>query len=279
MPSSVLQCLMGISVRQTPLQKLHVLTRFVIAFSIGVAIIYISGPRDLLLALALLCLSLLLTVLGGIPLRAISRFVVVIISVTVFIAFSFIFFAQIPGQTTYFEYPILKIETARGLFIWKIMITDASLQYLFIYCSRIVIMVFSALFLLGTTGDREVIWGLRSLGLPYGATVVAALFFRGISLFTEDFFTIKDAMTVRGVDFLRTPIIKRLNLYFHSLIPIFSLMLRRSYDVSLALESRGLSPSSRPPVLFHQMRFRPVDYIVMILCASAILSIHLIKHL
>jgi energy-coupling factor transporter transmembrane protein EcfT len=239
--------------------------------------VFITGPSDIYLSISLLLLSIILTLLSGIPIRALSKFLVVIVSVTIFISFSFIFLTQIPGRTMYLEYIIMSIETAKGTFAWKILISDRTLTYLFVYCSRIIIMIFSAIFLLGTTDDREVIWGMRSVGLPYGATIVAALFFRGISLFTEDFFTIRDAMAVRGVDFARTSLPKKLYLYFYSLIPIFSLMLRRSYDISLALESRGLSPRSKPPMIFHQMRFRTVDYSVTILCIAAILTMYLTK--
>ncbi|MEM2943087.1 MAG: energy-coupling factor transporter transmembrane component T [Candidatus Bathyarchaeia archaeon] len=277
MPSSVLQNLMGISARRTVLHRLHVVTRFVIAFSIGLAIVFITGPGDIYLAVSLLLLSIILILLGGVPVRALSKFLVVIVTVTVFIGFSFIFLTQIPGETTYLEYVLMRIETAKGPFMWKLLISDRTMTYLFIYCSRIVIMVFSAIFLLGTIDDREVIWGMRSVGLPYGATVVAALFFRGISLFADDFFTVRDAMTVRGVDFAKAPLLKRLRLYFYSLIPIFSLMLRRSYDISLALESRGLSPTSKPPIVFRQMRFKTVDYLVTLLCAAAILGVYLEK--
>ena len=277
MPSSVLQNLMGISARRTALHKLHVVTRFVIAFSIGLAIVFITGPSDIYLAISLLLLSIILTLLGGVPVRSLSKFLVVIVTVTVFIGFSFIFLTQIPGKTTYLEYVLMSIETAKGPFTWKILISDGTLTYLFIYCSRIIIMVFSAIFLLGTIDDREVIWGMRSVGLPYGATVVAALFFKGISLFADDFFTVRDAMAVRGVDFAKASLLKKLHLYFYSLIPIFSLMLRRSYDISLALESRGLSPTSKPPMIFHQMRFKTADYLVTILCVVAVFAIYLEK--
>ncbi len=67
-------------------------------------------------------------------------------------------------------------------------------------------------------------------------------------------------MSARGVDFERTPLVKRFTLYANALIPLLSLMITRSYEVSMALESRGIAPGSRSASGYHLYRMRRSDY-------------------
>ena len=258
---TILSELSGIEARNERYMSLHVLTKLFIPFSIALSILFAS---DLYSALTLVFVALALIVAAGIPLSSIKRYVVVIGSLTSFIAISLFLFARIPGKVL-FEACLVRFEAEKGVFEWKLYITDNAVMYASVFVSRIFAMVLSAMLLLGTITDREIVWGLRSLGLPFGASIAVSLFFRGIRLFVSDFLSIREAMTARGVDFARESLIKKFALYSHALIPLLALMITRSYEVSLALETRGITPQSKAKVVYHRYGFSRLDAALMLL--------------
>ncbi len=245
---------------------LHVLSKFSLPFSISVAILFV---RDPLSALSVVLVAAASCLAAGIPLSALKMYIAVIVSMSTFIVLAFSLFTYIPGRTLY-EAVLWSVQAEKGVFEWKIRITDAGLMYSVTFVLRIFAMVLSATLLLATLTDRDLVWGLRSLKLPLGACVAASLFFRGIQMFISDFYTIREAMMARGIDFKRTPLAKRFFLYVNALIPLLSLMITRSFEVSLALESRGISPGSKASSAYHEYLLRRKDYIVM--AVSVLLS-------
>ncbi len=252
----------GLEVKQTKYQRLHVFSKILIPVSLSFSILFI---RDIVSAFILISLSLFLCKIAGIPLGFIKKYLIIIISLTSFIALSFMLFANIPGNVTFFEYTIVRIEAEKGVAEWKIIISDASINYTVIFVSRIFAMVLSAVLLLGSVSDRELVWGLRSIGMPYGVCLSVALFFKGLQLFVSDFYTIRDAMIVRGVDLDKMPLTAKFKIYVNALIPLLTLLITRSYEISLALEARGISPTSKVPIRYHVLKFKPYDMLAIVL--------------
>ncbi len=252
---TILRELTGIEAASTRYMGLHVATKILIPLFLSISILFTKDP---LAAISLIVISALTCKLAGIPLSAMKKYVVVIGSMTSFIALSFVLFAHLPGRVFY-EATLLRIEAEKGVFEWKILVTDTALSYAATFIARIFAMVLTAILLLGTVTDRDFVWGLRSVGLPFGACVAASLFFRGIQLFVSDFMTIREAMSARGVDFERTSLARRFLLYANALIPLLSLMITRSYEMSLALEARGIAPSTRAKAVYHRFAFRRRD--------------------
>ncbi len=252
----------GLEVRQTGYQKLHVFSKILFPLSLSFSILFI---KDIFSALILILISLLLCKIAGIPLGFVKKYLLIIISLTSFIALSFMLFTSMPGNITFFEYTLIKIEAEKGIVEWKITISDASLNATTVFISRIFAMVLSAVLLLGSVSDRELIWGLRSIGVPYGACLSIALFFKGLQLFVSDFYTVRDAMIIRGVDLDKMPLTSKFKLYVNALIPLLTLLITRSYEISLALESRGISPGSRVPTRYHVLKFSLYDFLAVAL--------------
>jgi len=263
---------LDVEVKETGYQKLHIFSKIFVPFSLSLSIIFI---KDIYSSLILIALSLILCKIAGIPLKFLNKYIIVIISLTSFIAVSFMLFASIPGEVTYFEYTILRIEAERGVAEWKILVTDASLNYTIVFISRIFSMVLSAMLLLGGISDRELVWGLRSISLPYGLCLSIALFFKGLQLFLKDFFTVKDAMTIRGVDLDRMSLIEKFKIYVNALIPLLTLLIIRSYEISMALEARGISPETKVPTQYYKIKAKPIDALVVLLSILLILFFYL----
>ncbi len=266
---SIFREFIGLEVRRTSYQDLHVLTKLLISFSLSLSILFV---RDLPSALALLALSAALCKIAGIPLGAIRKYLVVLASVTSFIAIAFVLFASIPGRVTYFEHTLFRLEAEKGVLEWKILVSDRSLEYTAVFVTRIFSMILSAILLLGSVSDRELVWGLRAAKAPYGLCLAVALFFKGFQAFVSDFFTVRDAMQARGVDFDKMSLLEKFRIYVNALIPLFALLISRSYEISLALEARGISPGSRVSSSYYESRPRGRDYIAI---AGAILVVAL----
>jgi len=257
MPKTFFRDFIGLEVKETKYQKLHVFSKILIPLSLSFSILFV---KDVFSALILVFTSLFLCKIAGIPLGFIKKYLVIIISLTSFISLSFMLFTSMPGNVVFFEYTLVEIRAEKGVAEWKITISDASLNATMVFVSRIFAMVLSAVLLLGSVSDRELIWGLRSIGVPYGACLSIALFFKGLQLFVSDFYTVRDAMVIRGVDLDRMSLASKFKLYVNALIPLLTLLITRSYEISLALESRGISPSSKVPTRYHVPEFRLCDF-------------------
>ncbi len=260
MSSPVLSELAGVRVGRTRYQRLHVVTKLLVPLSISAAL---ACARGLAATASLLAISAALNLVAGIPLRALKKYVAVVASITVFIALSFSLFTYVPGRVTLLELTILRVEAERGCVEWKLMVSDRSLEYMALFSMRIVTMILTATLLLGSVSDREVVWGLRGLGAPYALCMFVALLFRGISFFVSDFVTVRDAMQVRGVEIERGSLRERFSAYSRALVPLIMLMVRRSYEMSLALEARGLRLTSRFSGRYHAARAARLDFAVV----------------
>ncbi|RLE84513.1 MAG: hypothetical protein DRJ41_03005 [Thermoprotei archaeon] len=258
---TVLKELIGVEVKSERYMALHIISKFFIPFSISLMLFLI---KDLISASLLVIISLCVCKLSGISLSSLKKYLMVIMCMTSFIVISFTFFTTLPGHTL-FEINVLRFQAEKSMFEWKIMITDTDLQHIVFFILRIFTMVLSALLLLGSITDRDIVWGLRSAGVPYGISVAVSLFFRGIQLFISDFHTIREAMIARGIDFKRTSLIKKFFLYVNALIPLLSLSVTRSFEVSMALESRGIAPTTRVKTTYHIYKIKRDDYTVIAL--------------
>ncbi|MEM0226665.1 MAG: energy-coupling factor transporter transmembrane component T [Thermofilaceae archaeon] len=265
---TILGELAGVESKSSRYLSLHVSTKIFLPLSFAVAIFFATDPIK---ALLLVAASAGACVAAGVPLGAIKRYLAVIVSMSSFIVLAFSLFTHIPGKTL-FEVTLLSMRAEKGVFEWKLSLTDTGLTYALTFILRIFAMILSATLLMATVTDRDLVWGLLSLKVPFGACVATSLFFRGLQLFASDFYTIREAMMARGVDFERTSLAKRFLLYVNALIPLLSLMITRSYEVSLALESRGIAPSSRAASGYYTFKMRRDDYAVIAVSVTLIIA-------
>ncbi|MEM4563653.1 MAG: energy-coupling factor transporter transmembrane component T, partial [Thermofilum sp.] len=257
--STLLEELSGVRLGASPYMSLHSVTRVTVPFLLSLSILFV---RDVPSVLLVLLASALLLAAARIPLGVVRVYLLLLTSVTIFIAMAFMLFTRIPGQVLW-KVEILKVQAERGVWEWAIVVTDASLERTAFYALRIVSMILTATLFISTVSDADILWGLRRLGLPAGFTVAAALFFRGVGFFFMDFAVVKEAMEARGVDFKRTSLAKRFILYVNALIPLLSLLITRSFEISSALETRGITPSTRMVRGYRLAPMRRRDYLAL----------------
>ena len=267
--STALSELAGIEAKSRRYMRLHVATKLFLPLSISIAIVFANDP---LKALSVAVISAGACVAAGVPLGTLRRYLLLLVSISTFVILAFSLFANIPGKII-FEIELLKIQAEKGVFEWKLCVTEEGLYYSATFVLRIVAMILTAVLVMASITDRDLVWGLLSLRVPLGACVAASLFFRGVQLFASDFFTVREAMMARGVDFERVSLAKKFSLYANALIPLFSLMITRSYEVSLALEARGISPTIRSSSGYYVFRMGKDDYLVIALSVVLMLAL------
>ena len=112
------------------------------------------------------------------------------------------------------------------------------------------IMALGTVLLLTTTSQKEIVYGLKSMGLPYAGAFVLGLTFRAIGMFGQDYVTIKEALMARGVNFEKGSILSRLKNQVYIFIPLMIVSLRRITTISDAIESRAFGIGKKRTYFF-----------------------------
>lgn len=115
-------------------------------------------------------------------------------------------------------------------------------------------------------------WGMSMYrwGLPYKVAFMFAFAIRLYPLIQEEFLVIQRALKARGSNALSS--FNPLRFFpgvVTTAVPLGLGAIRRSQDIAMAMELRGLNlpeETGRPRVLFRDVRLRPVDIAIMAAC-------------
>jgi energy-coupling factor transporter transmembrane protein EcfT len=109
-------------------------------------------------------------------------------------------------------------------------------------------MIFTMVFFLSTSRERDVIVAMRSIRVPFVISYVFAMALRAAGMVMDDFQIVRQAERARGFDTTGKSIAYRIRKYVMYMIPLFALSLRRSEEFANALLARGYAftgPASR----------------------------------
>jgi energy-coupling factor transporter transmembrane protein EcfT len=130
----------------------------------------------------------------------------------------------------------IEITRILGIKIYWERIRDA----IEVYC-RILPMIFTMVFFLTTSRERDVIVAMRSIRVPFVVTYVFAMALRAAGMVLEDFQIVRQAERARGFDTKGKSIPYRIRKYVMYMIPLFAVSLRRTEEFTNALIARGYS--------------------------------------
>lgn len=219
--------------RQTPVHRLHPLTKLAVLGALVVAAFVVDRPVLLLPLLA--GTTALLCVGGGAPL--LRRFAPVLALVPVFTIGTWTFFY---GRT---------LDPSRAGFEFGLSMAI-----------RLVTFLVAGLAFLATTRVEEVAWALGRLGVPHVIGFTLTLAFRLVPVFFESAVTILAAQRCRGLTLDRGGPIQRLRRFVPVLVPVFVGALRRADRMAMALELRGLG-SGHPRTSMLRPAPGPADWL------------------
>ncbi|MFX1326541.1 MAG: energy-coupling factor transporter transmembrane component T family protein [Promethearchaeota archaeon] len=239
--------------------KFHPISKILISFILSVIAFIFTNVFDILI---LLILCIMLIILTKIPLftKSFKKVIIgtLLLNLTIFIAW--FFFSERPGKYVFFETNIIIIK---DVWIWHILITEQTLFYAGRIVLRVIIMFFLMLFLFISISDRDLIYGLRSVKIPFAVCLMMSMTFRGIAMFQQEYSIIKEAMMTRGVEFEHTHILKKIKNFISIFVALIVLMFKKTEDMAASIEARGIPLRTKNRTNYQSYSFKKKDYIII----------------
>ncbi len=252
----------------SPLYQLHPLTRFVSLLFLGIISMFIDWPmiNILLLILIVIYLKWAKVDLSGLRIYLPLTVTVAIFMFTISIAF--------PGKDPQnIPFKFLGLT----LYVQPLYWTFASYW-------RLMAMLFGTIQYFSTNRERETLVAIRTLKAPFVITYFFSIALRAAGMFMEDMRTIREAERARGLDETALSLGDRAKLYAMYLIPLFTLAIRRTDEISNALYARGYTPSGkmenggkRSDYILSKYPFRQIDVVLIALMVVIFISMGVLR--
>lgn len=263
--------LLGTVPVQSPLYRLHPLTRFFTLLFFGMLPIFIDIPA---INIGLIIFIFLYLKWAKVDISGLRIYMPLTITVAIFMFSVSIAF---PGpKPEYHTFQALGIT----FYLEPLFFTFASYW-------RLMAMLFGTIQYFSTNRERETLVAIRSLKAPFVVTYFFSLSLRAAGMFMEDMRTIREAERARGLDESSMSLRDRAKLYAMYMIPLFTLAIRRTDEISSALYARGYTPSGkledggkRSDYILTQYPIRPLDRfligaMIVIFVLTAVLNLGL----
>ncbi|MFT8310804.1 MAG: energy-coupling factor transporter transmembrane component T [Sporolactobacillus sp.] len=232
---------------ESPLYSFHPVSRLLLFVITGFIPLFINMPE---LNFMFAVVVLLLFIYSKVALSSLKMYLPVILCAGIFTFLTFIFF---PGKDP--DYKV--IGHVFGLALYDQPIMNAFIAY-----SKILALLLSSIFYFSTNRERDILAALRTLKMPFVASYVLGLSLRSAGMFLEDLHTVREAEQARGLDYAAMKFTDKVKLYSMYIIPLISLALRRSDEISNALFVKGYSLKSsgkRADYILTKYRFSASD--------------------
>jgi energy-coupling factor transporter transmembrane protein EcfT len=213
----------------SPLYKLHPVTRFMTLLFLGVVSLFIDMPE-----VNFLLIVLIFVYLGWAKVDISGLKIYLPLTVTVAI---FMFAVSIGFPTVHPDYHTFQFM---GITFYM-----EGLFWTFASYWRLMAMLFGTIQYFSTNRERETLVAIRSLKAPFVVTYFFSLALRSAGMFMEDMRIIREAERARGLDENSLKLSDRAKLYAMYMIPLFTLAIRRTDEISNALYARGYTPSGK----------------------------------
>jgi len=240
----------------SPLYQLHPVTRLFTLLFLGIISLFILTPE---INIALIVLILLYLIWAKVDISGLRIYLPLTITVAIFM---FAVSTAFPGaKPEYHTFTFLGITFYLEVFF-------------FTFCSywRLLAMLFGTIQYFSTNRERDTLVAIRTLKVPFVITYFFSLALRSAGMFLEDMHTIREAERARGLDESSMSLRDRAKLYGMYMIPLFTLALRRTDEISAALFARGYTPSGkvegggkRTDYILTLYPIRPIDIILIVL--------------
>ncbi|WIY82533.1 energy-coupling factor transporter transmembrane component T [Propionimicrobium sp. PCR01-08-3] len=259
--------IMGYVPSESPMYRLHPATRLVIYLVSSLVPLFIERPEFNLVVIGL---TLAMFSVANVKMGRLKMFLPMLVTVFVILNLTYIFFPRedVSGSSWQFG-PVT---------VWA-----QSLLWAFCTYCRIAALVLASIFYFSTNRESDILVGMRTLRVPFVVSYFVGLALRSVGIFMEDYQVIKEAEIARGLDTRDLSFTGKIKHFAMNLIPLFSLSIRRSEDISMGLFAKGVRISnkvngrSRPDWLRTQFRMKPFDWtlaigLVALLLGAAVIA-------
>jgi energy-coupling factor transport system permease protein len=216
--------LLGYVPNESPIYNIHPFVKLFFLLIVSLFPLFVTAPEW---NIGLMLAIILLMWISRVDMRTLKIYIPVAVSMGSIILLSY----TVLGGT-HPEYELL--VRIIGVNIYWERIRDAAIVYF-----RILPMIFTMVFFLTTSRERDIIVAMRSIRIPYVVTYVFAMALRAAGMVLEDFQIVRQAEQSRGFDPAGKSIGYKIRQYVMYMIPLFALSLRRSEEFTNALVARG----------------------------------------
>ena len=163
-------------------------------------------------------------------------------------------------------------------FYWE-RVRDALVVYF-----RVLPMIFTMVFFLSTSRERDIIVAMRSIKVPFVITYVFAMALRSAGMVLEDFLIVRQAEQARGFDPSGKSLPYKIRQYVMYMVPLFALSLRRAEEFTNALVARGyaftgeISKVKRADYILTHYSYKYFDYIFISLIGIAFIVLLIFRY-
>jgi energy-coupling factor transporter transmembrane protein EcfT len=216
--------LLGYVPTQSPIYFIHPFVKLFFLLIVSLFPMFVSAPEWNML---LMFIIIILMWVSRVDMRTLRIYIPVAISMGSIIIISYILISG-----THPEYEL--VARFAGIKVYWERVRDA----IVVYC-RILPMIFTMVFFLSTSRERDVIVAMRTIRLPFVVTYVFAMALRSAGMVLEDFQIVRQAEQARGFDSTGKSLAYKIRKYVNYMIPLFALSLRRAEEFTNALVARG----------------------------------------
>lgn len=261
--------LLGYVPTESPIYAIHPFVKLFFLLIVSLFPLFITAPDW---NIALMIFILILMWASRINMRTLRIYVPVAVSMGSIIFLSYTVLGGIHP-----EYQL--ITRIGGVHIYWERIRDAIIVYF-----RILPMIFTMVFFLSTSRERDLIVAMRSIRAPFVVTYIFAMALRAAGMVLEDFQIVRQAEQARGFDTSGKSIAYRIRKYVMYMIPLFALSLRRSEEFTNALIARGYAFTGeaarvkRADYILTHYSFKLHDWILTVLIALSFISILVLRY-
>lgn len=118
-------------------------------------------------------------------------------------------------------------------------LTTQSVTQAIIFSARFILITSATSWFFYTTSPEDLGRALEQMGVPSDFSLAFTLSMRFIPVIANEFQDVYDAQRVRGLNLEKGNLLERTKAFLPILIPLFVEVIRRTYEISDALELRG----------------------------------------
>lgn len=261
--------LLGYVPNESPIYAVHPFVKLFFMLIVSLFPMFVSAPEW---NIALMVVIVIFMWISKVNMGTLKIYVPVAVSMGTII---FLSYTVLGGTHPEFE---LLARVAGVNFYWE-RIRDALVVYF-----RILPMIFTMVFFLNTSRERDIIVAMRSIRMPFVVTYVFAMALRAAGMVLEDFQIVRQAEKARGYDPAGKSLPYKIRQYIMYMVPLFALSLRRSEDFTNALVARGYAFTGeaakvkRADYILTHYSYKYFDYIFIALISLAFIALLVFRY-
>lgn len=155
------------------------------------------------------------------------------------------------------------------LFIWVLGNIQQGIYQGMVFTIKFWVLIFSTVIFTMATSARDLLLGLSKLKIPFEFAFMITIAIRFIPVISKEINTVISAQRARAyeISWEWTKPIDSLKKFIPILIPLIMLLLKRSYELAIAIESRAFR-AKKQRTFPKRIKMKMKDWLIVILCIT-----------